>query len=134
MPEIRLPAETKYAAELTALADNDIPDGDGISLLMKYATGMIPGKPGNSPTTLTPGGNKLTLSFNRLNPAPAAYVVEASSDLTSWTAIATLAAGESTWTGNVIETGTGVQRTVTVTDTVAVSVNQRRFLRLRVIR
>jgi len=56
------------------------------------------------------------------------------SDLTTWTAIASLAAGGTPWSGNVIETGTGGQRAVTVTDTVAFSANPRRFLRLRATR
>ncbi len=101
---------------------------------MKYATGMTPGTSENSPTTLTTVSDKLTLSFNRINPAPVNYVVEASADLTTWTAIATLATGGTTWSGNVIETGTGAQRAVTVTDTVALSANPRRFLRLRATR
>ena len=124
----------KASYGLSALADTAAPDGDGISILMKYATGMTPGTSGNSPATLATVSDKLTLSFNRLNPAPVNYVVEASADLTSWTAIATLATGGTTWSGSVIETGTGAQRAVTVTDTVALSANPRRFLRLRATR
>ena len=97
--------------------------GDGISILRKYATGLTPGTAGNSPTTLAAGNDALTLSFNRLHPAPVTYAVEASTDLAAWTAIATLTTGGAEWNGNVTETGTGNQRAVNVTDTTALSGN-----------
>lgn len=119
---------------LSALADTATPDGDGIPILIKYATGMTPGTSGPSPITLATVNDTLTRSFNRLTPAPVTYAVEASADLTTWTTIAALAAGDTTWSGNVIETGTGSQRAVAVTDTLPLSANPRRFLRLRVTR
>ncbi len=126
-------ANWKTTYGLSALADTATPDGDGISILMKYATGMTPGTPGNSPTTLATANDTLTLSFNRLNPAPVNYVVEASADLTTWTAIANLAIDTGVWTGGaVVSETTGSPRVVTVTDTVTMTSNARRFLRLRV--
>ncbi len=124
----------KASHGLSGFADTDAPDGDGIAILMKYATGMTPGISGGSPASVALVNDALTLSFNRLHPATVGYTVEASVDLANWTAIATLAAGGTTWSGDVTETGTGGVRVVTVTDTVASSATPRRFLRLRVTR
>ncbi len=101
---------------------------------MKYATGMTPGASGGSPATVALVNDTLTLSFNRLHPATVDYTVEASPDLTDWSAIAALAAGETTWSGNVVEGGTGAQRAVTATDTLPSFAGSRRFLRLRITR
>jgi kumamolisin len=118
----------------TTTADSATPDGDGIALLLKYATGMTPGSPSAAgPALLGNAGNFLTLSFNRTNPAAVNYIVEASSDLATWSTIANLAFGASTWTGpaTVSETGAGPVA-VTVTDNVAYNPTTPRFLRLRV--
>jgi hypothetical protein len=123
----------KASHGLSGLADTDAPDGDGLAILIKYATGMTPGTPGTSPTTLATGGDTLTFSFNRLSPAPVTYAVEASADLKTWTAIASLAAATGVWTGGaVVSETTGSPRVVTVTDTVNMTSTSRRFLRLRV--
>ena len=113
--------------------DTDAPDGDGIPLLLKYAVGIVPGSPATSPALVTADGDALSLHFDHLNPPPLDYVVEASSDLQSWTAIATLAAGSSTWTGPaaVSETGSGELLATTVTEPLADA--WRHFLRLRVV-
>ena len=101
-------------------ADNADPDGDGVPNLLEYALGTDP----NSASSVTRpavqvSGSRLQLTFARTR-ADVTYIVEASSDLASWSAIAT-------------NPGT-VGQSVTVTDTVDLSTASppRRFLRLRV--
>ncbi|MGC3989737.1 MAG: fibronectin type III domain-containing protein [Chthoniobacteraceae bacterium] len=116
-----------------SLADTATPDGDGIPILLKYATAMAVGSPGVSPVAMSgPGGGPLKLTFQRLSPAPVTYTVEASSDLATWTTIATLAKSSDTWsgTGTVSEPASGSPRTATVIDSVSSTTN--RYLRLRV--
>lgn len=115
--------------------DSAIPDGDGIPLLLKYATGMAVGSPGVAPaSSSSPGANPLALTFHRLSPAPLTYIVEASYDMVTWTPVARLATGSDTWSGtaSVAEPATGSPRIVTVTDTVTPNASSKRFLRLRV--
>ena len=124
----------KAAYGLSALASTAAPDGDGLSILLKFATGLIPGTRDSSPVTITQVGDSLTIQFPRLSPAPVNYTVEASGDLSTWTVIATLPSGSDTWSGSatVSETGSGSSRTTTVTDPVKTSSTSRRFLHLKV--
>jgi hypothetical protein len=118
-----------------ATADTATPDGDGISILMKFATGMAVGQPGASPVSASQSGNNpLSLTFKRLSPAPVNYIVEASSDLSAWTSITTLAKGSDVWSGGagVSEPASGGTRTVTITDTAIPASSSKRFLRLKV--
>ena len=117
-----------------SLPDTATPDNDGVAILLKYATGLTPGTPATSPTVLSTVNNTLTLQFTRLSPAPVNYTVESSTDLSTWTTIATLPMASDTWTGpaSVAETGTGATRATTVTDTQTMASGPRRFLRLRV--
>ncbi|MEO5714444.1 MAG: LamG-like jellyroll fold domain-containing protein [Luteolibacter sp.] len=116
-----------------ATAATSAPDGDGISVLMKYATGLTPGIPAADPVVLTGAGQDLAIRFNRLNPAAVDYIVETSPDCVLWSPIATLAAGGSEWTGvaSVSESGSGGLRAATAT--APASPSNRRFLRLRVV-
>lgn len=82
--------------------------GNGVADLIDYATGSPRPTPGRQ-------GDKCTLSFMRERPG-ITYTVECSSDLATWTTLAT-------------NPGT-VGTFVTVTDTV--SATPRRFLRLRI--
>ena len=117
-----------------SLPDTATPDNDGVPILLKYATGLTPGTPATSPTVLSTVNNTLTLQFTRLSPAPVNYAVESSTELSTWTTIATLPMASDTWTGpaSVAETGTGATRATTVTDTQTMASGPRRFLRLRV--
>jgi cellulose 1,4-beta-cellobiosidase len=116
------------------LTNTATPDGDGISILMKYATAMTPGTPSaTGPTLLSETNNALTIQFNRLSPAPVTYSVEASTDLATWTNIATLTNGADIWTGNAAITEIGSNpRSVIVTDPVIIGSTPTRFLRLQV--
>jgi lysophospholipase L1-like esterase len=97
------------------------PDGDGLPNLLEYALGLDPLTPAAQPplepslTPLLP--HSLTLTFLRARPE-LTYEVLASSDLATW---------------DVIDTNPGqVSDTAPVTVTDSVSINPRRFLRLRV--
>jgi len=117
------------------IADTATPGLDGAPVLLKYAIGAAPGASVNAPftpvTTPTRG-----ISFTRLSPARAKFVVQASSDLGAWTDIATLAYGADTWTGPaaVDEDTTVSPRKVTVHDDPAFSADTKRFFRLQVQR
>jgi hypothetical protein len=118
-----------------SLPDTAAPDGDGVAILLKYATGMTPGVPASSaPAEVAIVNDTLALGFTRLSPAAVTYTVESSTDLSAWTPIATLAAGSNTWTGAAVvqESGTGSTRDTTVVDTQSLDSSPRRFLRLRV--
>jgi hypothetical protein len=117
------------------MADSTMPDGDGIPILLKYATGMAVGAPGVCPmASSTSGGRPLTLTFQRPSPAPVTYTVQVSTDMSTWTTIATLTKGSDIWSGpgGVQETGTGSLRTATATDTTTPAAAGRRFMRLQV--
>jgi len=116
-------------------ADGSIPGADGVSILLKYAIGAAPGATVNAPfTTFTTPSNGIT--FTRLSPARANFEVQGSSDLTTWTDIATLAYGSDSWTGTgtVSEDTSVAPRKVTVSDDPAFSSAPKRFLRIRVQR
>jgi hypothetical protein len=74
------------------IADTATPGSDGAPVLLKYAIGAAPGAAVNAPftTVTTPSRG---ISFTRLSPARAKFVVQASSDLGAWADIATLAYG-----------------------------------------
>ena len=118
-------------------ADDADPDGDGRANLAEYACGSSPLSADAGSLTIAgtraEGARKLTLSFARQSPAVADTVVEASSELTTWTPIATLARGQDAWSGaaTVIETANGALKQVTVEDTEALDAAPRRFLRVR---
>jgi hypothetical protein len=75
----------------------------------------------------------LTLTFTRRSPAVADTVVEASSELLTWTPIASLSLGQDAWSGtaSVNESPVGELRTVTVEDPATLEGGARRFLRVR---
>lgn len=118
--------------------DRAAPDGDGIPVLMKFATGLVPGAPAAEPPAalVRSADDRLALRFNRRDPAPVSYHVEASSDLAAWNSLASLGAGSDQWEGpgRVREPDQGDPRLVLVEDTAAVSVFSRRFLRLTATR
>lgn len=115
------------------MPDTATPDGDGIPILMKFATGLTPGQAAVNPVSLEATGSTFSLRFQRLSPAPVNYVVEASGGLSSWIGIATLPKGSDTWSGtaSIAEPVAGDLRTVSVTHGVS-PVPPQQFLRLRV--
>jgi hypothetical protein len=94
------------------------PDADGQSNLLEYALGTNPNTAGALPVTVARSGNALTLSFSRIADATLVYKIEASNDLTSWTTA-------HTYTEPFPGAGT-----TTYTDTVSLTAQARRFLRL----
>lgn len=107
-------------------ADTAIPYGDGISNLMKYATGQSLASQSSTPASAgvsgSGGGGSLTLTFNRVADPSLTYVVEASNDLSpgGWSTIWT-SSGASNVAGSVV-----------VQDIVSLGQQPKRFLRLRV--
>jgi fibronectin type 3 domain-containing protein len=93
------------------------PDADGQSNLLEYALGTNPNTAGALPVTVARSGNALTLSFSRIADATLVYKIEASNDLVGWTTAHTY--------GTFPDAGT-----TTYTDTVQITAQPRRFLRL----
>lgn len=94
------------------------PDNDGLANLLEYALDTNPTAPtAGVPVQSLSNDGKLQLTFLRAR-SELTYEVIASSDLTTWSVIAT-------------NPGT-VGQSVTVTDTVSLTSGGRRFLRLRV--
>ena len=121
-------AETSFPAWTQAhgLANEPLLDPDGgatAPALLRYAFKLPARGPTSSPTTAShvvqEGQRYLALSFPRKGYAPGLrYVVEAGSDLQSWTPIQ--------------EVLPGLPETVTVRDTQALAAGAPRFLRVRV--
>ena len=105
-------------------------DGNGLSNLLAYASGLPPRTPGERREPVagldsSAGGPRLTLTFRRLQTAPdLVWAPEAGDDLSGWAAMEP--------TGAPVDHGDGTQ-TVTFRDPVAVGGAGRRFARLRVV-
>ncbi len=112
-------------ADAGPAANHADPDIDGRCNLLEYALGSVPtmadsGRPADVGSVTDGAGTYLTLTFNRIADPTLTYTVEASDDLTTWSAI-----GTSTGAQNVAGP-------VVVTDSETVENHPRRFLRLRV--
>jgi len=117
------------------VADSVISGADGMPVLLKFALGCSPGATMNTaPAPMSSPARAIT--FTRLSPAPAQYTVQASSDLSTWATIATLAYGSDTWTGtgSAVEDTATAPRKVTIYDDPAFGGAPKRFLRLQVQR
>jgi len=126
----------KIAAGLPVdIADSAVPGPDGVPVLLKFAIGAAPGAFVNAPSmpVATPSRG---ISFTRLSPARATFVVQGSSDLGAWSDIATLPYGSDAWSGvaTVNEDTTVTPRQVTVHDDPAFNAAAKRFFRLQVQR
>lgn len=126
----------QYLGSSTASDDGD-PDHDGLANVVEYALGKIP----TVPDAAGPPAASIDANFLRLTvPRDASrndivMIVEATSDLTGWTPLATSING-SPFSGPGYlsgETPSGGLKTVVVRDLVPVTAAPRRFLRLRVL-
>jgi hypothetical protein len=117
------------------IADSARSGGDDTPVLVKFAIGATPGAAVSSATTPVALPSR-GISFTRLSPARGTFVVQASSDLDTWSDIAALAYGSDTWTGvaTVAEDGSTTPRLVTVFDDPLFSAEPKRFFRLQVER
>ena len=93
------------------------PDADGHANLLEYALGTDPTLAGALPVTVARSGNVLTLSFTHGGDPSLLYVIEASDNLQSWAPVHSYPA--------FTEPGQA-----TYTDSVSLSGQTRRFLRL----
>jgi hypothetical protein len=109
-------------------ADQADPDGDGVRNLVEYALGRSPGVVNATPpfamdfvqTDENPSSH-LTISFHRIADPSLTYIVEASSDLSTWSPVWS-SSGAANQPGEVV-----------VADPIEITSNlPRRFLRLRV--
>ncbi|MEY4489552.1 MAG: hypothetical protein RIQ79_2060, partial [Verrucomicrobiota bacterium] len=114
--------------------DNADPDADGLNNLLEFAFGLAPkstdatGKPTSAVQNIS-GSDYLTLTFRRRAPAlDLAYAVQTSGDLTG------------AWTANAVQVGSATSNgdgteTVTFRDSSTLAAgNQKRFLRVQIIR
>lgn len=117
------------------IADSATSGWDATPVLCKFVLGAVPGAAVPAPVTpvATPSRG---ISFTRLSPVRATFVVQASSDLGAWSDIGTLAYVSDTWTGvaTVNEDSAVTPRAVTVFDDPAFDVEPKRFFRLQVER
>jgi hypothetical protein len=137
-----------WSAHYGAVTVTDDADRDGIGALVEYSLGMNPTSPNGgdgragSPAILRTGNDRIALNFwvptNGSAPqghgqAEVTYRVQASTDLSNWTNIATKAPA-SVWTGAgavTIGTPVGNYLPITIEDTESIPAQPRRFLRLQ---
>ncbi len=129
------------ALETTVWGDNADPDGDGFVNLLEFAVQTSPVTGSHAaPTTVSVEGNRLRLTFTRLDPAPVRYAVEASENMSTWEEIAFITPGGSwqltqgawfTAVDGPIGINGNPTRITTVHDRVTLT-DQPRFLRLRI--
>lgn len=129
-----LPSTFALWLKSSGLATNTPPTADsnhnGVPNLIEYALALLPDSTTlesrqSYGTTTNAGSTYITYTYTRPEPAPTelTYIVEASTDLGSWT------------TAGLVEISNTVSnnlRTITVRDNTATSASTQRFLRLRV--
>ena len=120
-------------------ADLADPDGDGLRNLVEYGFSLDPSAP--SADGAIGGvnvGGYLQIQFTRnTGRTDLTYTVEASSDLVTWTPIASSTTGSATVAAgahSVAETGAGAIKTVTVDDSQTAASGSPRFLRVKIVR
>jgi hypothetical protein len=107
------------------------PAGDGITNLMKFALGIdarVPGYQGHHSFAAIEdaGAEYLSLTYTRPEPAPEgiSYIVEVGRDLSLWSD------ADTQLLSSVVVDGL---RTVTVGDKISMGLEQKRFIRLRIV-
>ena len=121
------------AGNVAVAGPNANPAGDGVPNVLKYALGLDPNAASVAGLpVVTRNAGRLQLQFARNTGATDLTLqVQASNDLASWSAVATLAAGASAWTTAQGATVTDTNGQVTVLDGASTPPTGRRFLRLQ---
>ncbi len=117
--------QTYFGTSINAgnAADDADPDGDGLPNLFEYAIGTIPTSAnGTNPVVQSVANNHLRITFPRRADPAITYIVEATNSLATgnWSPI---------WSSTGVANQPG---NVTVTDTVDITTQPSRYLRLRV--
>jgi hypothetical protein len=111
-------------------ADTADPDNDGLINILEYAFNLDPNVQSSNPLSLSVVAGHLTVTYNRVHPAPSDinYVAEVTDDLGTglWSS------GPSYTSEDVVDNGDGTE-TVTVTDLGLVGSASSHFLRIRVV-
>ena len=120
-------------------ADLMDPDGDGLRNLAEYGFSLDPNTASSGGATVqVNAGGYLEIQFTRnTGRTDLTYTVEASSNLVTWTPIASSSAGGATvgsGAHSVVETGAGAVRTVRVEDAQTAAAGSPRFLRVKIVR
>ena len=121
-------------------ADLADPDHDGLVNLVEYGLSLDPKVPtgGSGALGRINNGGYLEIQFTRnLERTDLTYSVQASSNLVTWTPIASISGGGVAVVSgahSVAETGAGATRTVTVEDSQATASGSPRFLRIKLER
>jgi hypothetical protein len=121
-------------------ADVADPDGDGMKNLTEYGFTLDPKVPGTSGgvTASVNAGGYLEIRFTRnTGRTDLTYTVEATSNLVTWTPIASSTGGAATvgsGAHSVVESGAGAVKTVTVEDSQTAISGSPRFLRVKMVR
>lgn len=108
------------------------PDGDGISNLLEYATNSNPVSANATSVAVSNLGGRLALNFVRISDPSLTYTVQGGNDLVTWSTV-TPFSGTNPTTGFVGGNSSVTEtQNVQVVDSVLVSAQPRRFLRLQV--
>jgi hypothetical protein len=115
-------------------ADNADPDSDGVANLVEYATNTSPVAANASVVVQGTNAGRLTLTFPRIDDPSLRYTVEGRDDLVTgtWSSVTPAAANNPSFGFAGSTPGVTETQSETVIDSVLLSTQPRRFLRLSV--
>jgi len=115
-------------------ADNADPDSDGVANLVEYATNTSPVAANVSPVVQGTNAGRLTLTFPRIDDPTLRYTVQGRDDLATgtWSTVTPAAANNPSFGFAGSTPGVTETQSETVIDSVLLSTQPKRFLRLSV--